>query len=113
MRRLFVSNYYCSIFLLCAHEIQSFNDLFEDDVELQNTIQHCAEFWTATLRREYPDHIVCRQRFIMRTLIRTAKSHRETEMTPSLCRAISFAMADLVERRVGELDAEHSKSLRN
>lgn len=105
MTALFVHKYYCSLFLLCSHEIEAFNELFQEDEDLNNTIQECAEFWRNTLRVQYPDHIVCRQRFIIRTLIRTARCHSGREMTPSLCRAISFAMADLVERRVEELDA--------
>jgi hypothetical protein len=110
MNPLFVPNYYCSLFLLCPHESKAFCELFQEDEALEETIQNCSEFWRNTLRREFPDHIVCRQRFIQRTILKTVKCDTGIYMTPSLCRAISFAMADLVERRVTELDAEKMSS---
>lgn len=73
------------MFLLCSHEIEAFNELFQDDEELTDTVQECADFWRNTLRPQYDDHIICRQRFFIRTLIRTARCQSGKEMTPSLC----------------------------
>lgn len=110
MKGLFVSKYYCSLFLLCPHEMEAFKEVFDEEEALRKTVECGAKIWRNTLRREFPDHIVCRQRCIMKTILQTVKSHPRAEMTPSLCRAISFAMADLVERRVAELDAEQASS---
>ena len=113
MKGLFVSKYYSSLFLLYPHETEAFNELFDDGETLRNTVECGARIWRSTLRRQFPDHIVCRQRFIMKTILQTAKSHPLPILTLSLCRAISFAIADLVERRVVELDAEQASSWRN
>ena len=113
MNGLFVSKYDCSLFLLCPHETEAFNEVFSEEEALRNSVECGAKIWRNTLRLEFPDHIVCRQRFIMKTILQTAKSHPLPILTPSLCRAISFAIADLVERRVVELDAEQASSWRN
>jgi len=108
-----ITNCYASLFLLCPEETQAFNELFEEDEDLNNTVEHCAEFWRNKLRYEFPEHITCRQRFIIRTISQMSNCQSGRPMTTALCRAIAFAVTDLVERRVTELDAQQIRWLCN
>jgi hypothetical protein len=103
-------NFYSAFFMLNVEDARQFERLIEEDDGLQSLVDSSTAMWRGALRRMYPNPIVCRQMFRARSMVLVAQSELNCGGRFQLAAAFALFIADRVEERVRELDAQETVS---
>ncbi len=104
--------FYITFFRLAGEERRAFEVLVEDDELIQTSIADCADMWRSKMRAVFPDPLQCRQTFLIRTVLISAKGGLKSGYGLDVAAAFALFLCDMVERRVRTLDFEAGYSLR-
>ena len=102
--------FYAAFFWLSAEDRKVFEVLSEEDETLENAITDCATMWRESIRTIHSDPIKCRQAFLVRAVLISAKDCIKHEYGPRVAAAFALFLCDRVELRVRTLDFEEENS---
>ncbi len=98
--------FYIAFFRLASEDRRAFEVLIEDDELIQKAVADCADMWRAKMRAVFPDPLQCRQTFLIRAVLISAKAGLRSGYGPDVAAAFALFLCDMVERRVRTLDFE-------
>jgi hypothetical protein len=98
--------FYASFFCLNTEDRKFFEILCEEDEALENAISDCANMWRNSMRKVHPDPIQCRQAFLKRAVLMSAKDCIRGGYGCLVAAAFALFLCDRVEQRVRALDFE-------
>lgn len=93
-------------------EIERFNVLVECSKSLQSTINDSAAIWRDKLRRIYPDPEQCREAFLRRSVLISAKHGIQNNSSVDVLPKLAVYICARVEQLVKEIDAEEENDSR-
>ena len=102
--------FYAAFFCLGAKDRKVFEILTEEDEALENAISTCATMWRGSMRQTYSDPLQCRQAFLARAVLMSAKDCIQHGYGPHVSAAFALFLCDRVEKRVRALDFEEENS---
>jgi hypothetical protein len=98
--------FYAAFFCLTPEDKRFFEILCEEDESLENAIATCAAMWRGSMRQTYSDPLQCRQAFLTRAVLMSAKDCIENGYGCLVAAAFALYLCDRVEQRVRALDFE-------
>jgi len=104
-------SFYKAFFCLNEEEQEVFDGLTEEDDTLNQTVANCADMWRNQLRGSYPDPVLCRQMFLVRAVLISAKRGVKDGYGTMVAAAFALYLCDRVERLVLELDRKEKYAL--
>ena len=105
------AKFYTAFLRLRPGDTRDFLVLIEEDDLFETLLHDCTRLWMEQISGKFPDRILCRQAFLIRSVLVSAKHCIVHECSTPVAIAFALYLCDCVEQRVAQLDREEQNAV--